>query len=376
MKKVVAPPSKAIEQMVKGEEGAEKIGNGYILLEYKTEKIKYIGVNQKTAGIYKIHVKTGEVSGSKTEEKSKNTLIAKAVHAAKGNSSIESKILQENTLQAKQNPIKPPRLLHRYINGPTEWIFMEELPVCDRNSQWNAKEVELLGYALGQFNGIYRGEKLKVINNLNVSYFQKLIQAIKQAGSTVKILMAAGEKGHHKAKKAADGLKVFLNNWLVWQHYLCQQPLVFCHNDPNFTNVKKPSKEGETSAIDWEFAGLAPLGFDPAVTLWSSTSRGIYVQEKELFAGYQKGLEIQKVQPVLSIELLFSIHIVLRAVVFPIFRQQWEYVVKTGQPKNLAMFGSWDDLQACMDILLKHLDKVNSCIPSIPNIQGPKVKTS
>ena len=199
------------------------------------------------------------------------------------------------------------------------WICMEEVK-DEQEIPWSIERYAQVARHLGEFNGAYLVDcPLPTETWLTHDWLRKyvehaapMIEFIRQnpahlivqqmlPGISLPLTLAFWDEHPHMLK-ALDGL-----------------PQTFCHQDAFRRNLFY--RAGQLIAIDWSFAGLAPVGAELAALIGAAFGLGNFPssQAKELdqacFEGYLEGLRQAGWQPdPRQIRLGYSVTVVLRYV--------------------------------------------------------------
>ena len=353
---IEGPPCKGIEEAVKVLSDINTSLGADDQIICKVQQVQFRKYKEYTAGIFRIELLKQQDELSSTG----HAIIAKGIHHHNEKIPHEVRILTDLSIQSSKNPLNPPKLLHVSIYNNIVWIFMEEITRAKLSVNWNDEDVMQAGFVLGRFNGYFSGDNLAGLMWADTGYLKHYLQGGRMHPSPLtETLYLAAKAGYHSASVAVEALDKVVSNYSFYENWLLLQPICLSHNDPTLDNIFLQSSGKPPRAIDWESCTLCPLGFDPVYPLWGSIITGsLSVNEEALMQGYIAGLKDVGFYGYDFVDMVFSFHVVLRALNHKGFRQQWDFVRLEGTPRPALMFGCWWALEATTLFVAKHAKRL------------------
>ena len=186
-------------------------------------------------------------------------------------------------------------------SGDEFWIWLEE--ICGLlGTQWPRERYVLGARHLGQFNGAYLVRRRLpsapwLMRHVMRRWIACLTPSVEQLRSELNRAHALLRRGW--PMDVADRLLRLWAERETFSDALDRLPQTFCHHDANARNlIARCSTSGceETVAIDWDFAGIGPLGYDivplcgellPAFLFELAEAQDLV---EDIFEGYLAGL--------------------------------------------------------------------------------------
>ena len=145
------------------------------------------------------------------------------------------------------------------VSDDTVIIWMEDI-IDDHRGHWTHEVYEDAAYQLGLFSGSFlTQQQLPDEKWMTLDWLKKYVE---HAAPTIEFIM---NHPNHEVIKSLYGKSVpfLITLWEIRKdlfNYLEKMPQVFCHQDTVTRNLF--ITKGHLAAIDWGYAGLAPLGTD------------------------------------------------------------------------------------------------------------------
>jgi hypothetical protein len=246
--------------------------------------------NQTTAGLYRL---TGTTSRGHAAQSW--SLIAKVVHAvadpfgssddpADPNYWAREALLYDAGVLDELPGIRAPRCLGVDRSDATAVIWLEDLARNDP-PRWNTLRCELAARRLGEFNGAYPagGRPLPQTTLVTRGWHRDTV-----AGH---VAPPAEQRGH------AGRLRSLWDRRGVLLDALERLPQTFCHLDAFSRNLFVDDSTGQVAAVDWSYAGIAPVGAELAPLVVATVCFGdaepdaLDTLEAAALDGYTAGLK-------------------------------------------------------------------------------------
>ncbi len=173
------------------------------------------------------------------------------------------------------------------------WLWLEAVQ-DDVGSPWPLEQYARAARHLGQFNGAYLcGQPLPSDDWITHKWLHKYVE---HGSSTIDFIHS--HPAHPVARNFLGGL--FVPTLAIWDEHrrildiLDGLPQVFCHQDAFKRNLF--ARREKTIAIDWGYAGIAPVGAELAALvagslgLWEVSSAQVMELERQCIDGYLQGL--------------------------------------------------------------------------------------
>lgn len=174
------------------------------------------------------------------------------------------------------------------------WLWLEDV-TGDLEHPWSIERYRTVAMQLGQFNGAYlTGQPLPIDAWITCDWLKKYLE---HAAPMVKFIRQ--NPAHPDVRAMLPGINLALT-LAFWDEYprmmeiLDQMPKVFCHQDAFERNLF--IRGDQLLAIDWGYAGIAPVGTElaPLIGMAFSLAGVSSDQAKKLdqvcFDGYLEGL--------------------------------------------------------------------------------------
>ena len=199
------------------------------------------------------------------------------------------------------------------------WICMEEVKDGQAHP-WSLELYTHIARQLGEFNGAYlAGRALPNESWITHDWLRKYLQ---EAAPMIEFIYQ--NPAHPVVQKMLPGISLPLT-LAVWEEHphmlkiLDGMPQTFCHQDAFERNLFY--RAGELVAIDWSFAGIAPVGTEltaliGAVGLTNFHSSQIRQLDQACFEGYLEGLRQAGWTPdPRQVRLCYCLNVILRYVI-------------------------------------------------------------
>jgi hypothetical protein len=199
------------------------------------------------------------------------------------------------------------------------WLWMEDVR-DDFGGKWSLEHHGTVAHQLGQFNAQYlNGTPLPDEKWITHNWLRKYVE---HAAPVIEFMR---NNPTHPIIDTAYGqsLHLILGLWEVRKMLLDSldsAPQVFCHQDAFSRNLF--TRQGQLVAIDWGYAGIAPLGAElvPLVAvsagMGNTSANKIFELDRICFDGYLRGLQDCGVNiPRTTIRRNFVLTILLRYVI-------------------------------------------------------------
>jgi hypothetical protein len=199
----------------------------------------------------------------------------------------------------------------------TLWIWMEDIR-DDLGSAWTIEHYCLIASRLGQFNGAYlTGHPLPSERWLTHDWLRKYLEH-----AAPMVAFIRNNPSHPIVQKMFPSATLLLT-LAIWDEHLRmlkvldELPQTFCHQDAFARNLFIRGEQ--VVAIDWGYAGLAPLGAElaplvgMASTLGGIPSNQLRSLDQACFEGYLQGLRLAGCTPdTRQVRLGYTITVLLR----------------------------------------------------------------
>jgi hypothetical protein len=209
----------------------------------------------------------------------------------------EAEAYRSGLFQKLSGPIKAPYCyaVQDRPDGPI-WIWMEDVR-DDLGSAWTVNHYRQVARLLGKFNGAFlAGQPLPSEGWITHDWLRKYLE---HAAPMVAFIQ--NNPAHPIVQKMFPGATLLLSLAIWDEHYhmlevLDELPQTFCHQDAFERNLF--SRGEQVVAVDWGYAGIAPLGAElaPLVGVASTLGKIPSSQLKNLdqacFEGYLEGLRV------------------------------------------------------------------------------------
>jgi hypothetical protein len=253
---------------------ARLLGDGFEVVGWRAESI-HTAFNRATGGVYRIRGNASD--GAETVPWSLILKVARSSEGPFGGSDDPADpnywkrefLLYRSGLLDSLPAIRAPRcfgLVERVDS--TAWLWLED--VAHRaSSVWPPASYREAARSLGGFNGTYlTARPLPSVDSLTRSWLAKTVD-----GFTPAMDRLAEAPGHPAFGRCWPGglLERILNLWderSVLLGELEDLPQTFCHMDAFPRNLLFDRTSGGLVALDWSYAGIAPVGSElvPMVT--------------------------------------------------------------------------------------------------------------
>jgi hypothetical protein len=236
--------------------------------------------NQTTAGLYRL---SGTASDSGTARQW--SLIAKAVHAsddrfgstddrADPNYWAREALLYRSGMLDDLPSLRAPRCFGVDLGKGTAVIWLEDI-ARGGSSPWTEARCELAAHCLGRFNGAYLAGRrpLPSTNLVTSTWHRDTVEALPDL---------SGEPLWERRVALLDVLD--------------RLPQTFCHLDAFSRNLFVDEHRGDVRAVDWSYAGIAPVGAELAplvvasVCFYDAEPDDLETLETAALDGYTAGL--------------------------------------------------------------------------------------
>jgi len=201
-------------------------------------------------------------------------------------------------------PLRAPQALAvtEDADGST-WLWLED--VADRfEGQWPLAQYGRAAYHLGQFNGVYLGQRpLPTFPWLAPHWadHQGEPAQVPTALSTINRFTAEGQGQHAFPAPLLDHAARLLHDQSLFRGIVARLPQTLCHHDAAQANLlahQRANGRIETVAIDWESIGHGTVGAEIATLVFGTMRRGTFparratALDRVCFAGYLQGLRV------------------------------------------------------------------------------------
>jgi hypothetical protein len=174
------------------------------------------------------------------------------------------------------------------------WLWMEDVKE-DSSSSWTLEHYAEVARHFGQFNGAYLvGEAFPSGTWVTRNWLRMYVE-----NAAKSIAFIRGNLNHPMVQNMFPGI-VLAQILTVWDErerilaLLDNMPQVFCHQDAFRRNLF--TRGGKTIAIDWGYAGIAPVGAElvalvaGSLGFWEVPAEQVKELDRLCFKGYLQGL--------------------------------------------------------------------------------------
>jgi len=214
----------------------------------------------------------------------------------------EALAYQSGVLNELTGPVVAPRCYDICVQPDgSYWLFLEDIH-AESGSSWTLEQYVSIARCLGEFNGAYlAGRPLPQAAWIARDWLRNYLEHAIPAVDFIR------KNPHHPLIRnifPGNTLAQILAFWDLHPRLLQildHLPQTFCHQDAFDRNLFL--RRGQTIAIDWGYAGIAPLGSELAPLIAAAIGMGSFPasQARELdaacFAAYLEGLRQAGYQP-------------------------------------------------------------------------------
>jgi hypothetical protein len=230
----------------------------------------------------------------------------------------EAEAYRSGLFQKLSGPVKAPYCyaVQDRSDGPI-WIWMEDVK-DDPGSTWTVDHYRQVARCLGQFNGAFlAGQPLPSEGWVTHDWLRKYLEH-----AAPMVAFIRNNPAHPIVQKMFPGATLLLSLAIWDERYhmlevLDELPQTFCHQDAFERNLF--SRGEQVVAVDWGYAGIAPLGAELAPLIGAASTLGkipssqLRDLDQACFKGYLEGLKAAGCTPdARQVRLGYTITVLLR----------------------------------------------------------------
>ena len=277
-------------------------------------------------------------------------------------------LYEENVLDQMPAGLSAPQCYLNEKTSPTEhWLWCELIEGV-HGREWQLPRFIQAARHAGQLNGGYLTDTpLPVANWLGIGRIEEGLSLVRQHLDVLRDHRDDAQIRRFYSPETIDGIYAIYDTHEDWLRSIAELPVAFGHLDANGRNLiaRDEGAVQQTIAIDWEFAGIAPIGEELTYLvggslLWLFTGRRDQMRQlaSECYDAYLTGLrdagwdgEADQVR--LGFTALMAIQFGLRyGLVAPVYLLFDEERVST----RLTEYTTEEKMNAVMEIVHLSLD--------------------
>jgi len=202
---------------------------------------------------------------------------------------------QSGVLNDLPGSLAAPRCYDVYVQPDgSQWLFLEDIHE-EGGSSWSLEQFGFVAHSLGEFNGAYLAGR--PIPEAAWGVRDWLRNYLEHARPAVEFVR---QHPHHPVVQDIFPGNTLAETLAFWDFHprllkiLDELPQTFCHQDAFERNLIPRS--GQTVAIDWAYAGVAPAGAELTPLIAAAIAMGKFPSsrakelDKACFSGYIEGL--------------------------------------------------------------------------------------